>query len=435
MIFDINIAVWTWMAIYAFLLYTVVFFLYSKVTMTVRQVRLFIPALFVWTIMETYFTCIPSSQFQIIMCNFLELAWLLPTVYLFTESFSLSLIRFSVVSWIANGVSVFILNIYNHEDYLLFANKRLNEMSWTSLAVFTLIVVVVVLLEYPLIKRILRYRPELVGKYRIAVCMYLIFVSIDWIIEINAAADGRFIWRGTFKGLSAICLTVFVVFLAVLAKQRSMATHRKQLETRIELLNSEYEKIVEKNRELSKVRHELNKQAEALWATKGYVPEKVRINMMEEIGDKLQKSFSGMSLSGNLMIDTLLEKLRMQFYEKDIAFETVLTPIRFSKSVEDDIVVVQEEMFSFAERFYEYCNSVRYSVRVKNEILFIIMEIGLNNAGAYKRQKLIDIIGDKMVFRQAFNRTNSMIVKHDGSIDYELGKDGVLLGVMMDMTM
>lgn len=427
----VNLAVWTWMAIYAFLLYTVVFFLYSKVTMTVRQVIFFIPAIFVWTVIETYFTCMPSSQFQIIMCNFFELSWLLPTVYLFTESFSLSLMRFSVVSWIANSISLFVMNIYDHKDCLLFSQKRLNEISWKSVAVFTLSVIVVILLEYPLIKKFLPYKSHLVGKYRAAACLYLIFLAVDLIIEIIAATDGKYIWRGTFKGLFAICLTVLIVLLAVLAKRRSLVAHKQHLESRIELLNSEYEKIVEKNRELHKIRHELNKQAEAFRVTKGYVPEKIRLNMIEEAGSKAQKVLSEMSLSGNLMIDTLLEQKRSQLDRQGITFETVLTPIRFSKSVEDDVVVVQEEMFFFAERFYENCKSIRYSIRVKNRSLFIIMEIEFESTTPYKRQKLIDVIGDRMVFRQAFNRTNSMLERCDGSMDYELGKNGVVLGVMM----
>lgn len=432
MVGGVNLAIWIWMAIYTFLLYTIVFFIYSKITMTVRQVVFFIPAIFVWTVIETYFTCLPSSQFQIIMCNFFELSWLLPTVYFFTESFSLSLVRFSVVSWIANGISVSVLNIYNPKDYLLFSEKRLNEISWTSVAVFTLSVVVVIILEYPLIRKILPYRAYLEGKYRVAVCVYLIFVAIDFIVEINAASGGKFVWRGTFKGLSAICLTVLIVLLAVLAKQRSLAAHKQHLEARIELLISEYEKIVEKNRELHKIRHELNKQAEAFLITKGYVPEKIRMNMIEEAGSKAQKALSEMSLSGNLMIDTLLEQARSRLDLQGIIFETVLTPVRLSKPVEDDVVVVQEELFSFAERFFKNCKGLRYSIRMKNRTLFVIMEIEFESKAVYNRQKLIDIIGDKMVFRQAFNRTYSMFVRRDGSIDYELGKTGVVLGIMMD---
>lgn len=432
MISGINIAVWAWMAIYTYLLYTIVFFLYSRVTMTKKQVMLFIPAIFVWTLIETYFTCMPSSQFQMIMCNFFELSWLLPTVYLFTENFSLNLIRFSVVSWIANVFAAIALNIYNHNDYVLFSQKRLDEMSWTSIAVFALSVAVMVVLEYPLIKRLLPYKTHLVGKYRIAACMYLVFVVIDYIIEINAAADGEFVWRGTFKALSALCLIVFIVFLAALARKRRMASYKQQLESRIELINSEYENIVEKNRELYKVRHELNKQAEMLRATKGYVPEDVRSNMMKEAGEQVRKSFEGMSLSGNLMIDTMLEKIRRKMYGKSIVFETVLTPIRFSKQQEDNVLIVQEDMFSFAERFYDDCKGLRYSIRTKNRMIFIIMEIELDDAGAYKKQKFIDMIGDRMIFRQTFHRTYSMLSRHEGSIDYELGRDGISIGVMID---
>ena len=429
----INITVWLWMAVYAYLLYAIVFFLYSHVTMTARQVKFFIPAIFVWTLIETYFTCLPASQFQMIMCNFFELSWLLPTVYLFTECFSLSLIRFSVVSWIANALSVVVMNIYDHDDYLLFSVKRLNEISWKSIAVFTVSVVIVIFLEYPLISRILPYKPHLVPVYRIGAGLYLVIVMVDYIIEINAAAGGEFVWRGTIKSLSAICLSMFVVLLAVMAKRRRMNTHKKQLETRIELLNSEYENIVEKNRELHKVRHELNKQAEILRVTKGYVPEMVRMDMIGQIETSVARSFSGMSLSGNLMIDTLLEKSYKELKDKGIVLETVLTPIRFPKALEDDIVVVQEELFKFGKRFYESSDSIRYSIRVKNDKLFILFEAGLSNVGAYKRQRLIDLIGDKMIFRQAFNQTYSLINRNDGSIEYDLGKSDVTIGIMVDV--
>ena len=429
---NISFDIWIWMAIYTFLLYTLVFFLYSHVNMTIRQVSFFVPAIFVWSLIETHFTCMPSGQFQMIMCNFFELSWLLPTVYLFTENFSLNLIRFSIVSWIANGLSVVALSIYNHKDYLLFSEKKLDEMSWQSMAVFTLSIIIVVILEYPLIHRILPYKPHLKKAYRIAAGLYLIFVSIDYIIEINAAAGGRFVWRGTFKGISALCLIAFIVFLAVMARQRNILEQKKQLTERIELLDKQYDEVVEKNRELHKVRHELNKQAEAVRAVKGYVPEKIRKDMMESITVKTGEALAGMSLSGNLMIDSLLEKYYRELSEKGIVLETVLTPVRFEKKMEDCIVMMQKEMFGFVERFYDNCDCVRYSIRVRNDKIFLLLEAGFRNVSAYKRQKLLDMLGERMIFRQAFGHTNSLIERLDGSLDYEIGKSGVLIGVMID---
>lgn len=430
---NVNIVIWLWMAAYAYLLYVIVFFLYSHVTMTKRQLLLFMPAVLIWTVIETYFTCMPTSQFQYIMCNFFELSWLLPTVYMFTECFSYSLIRFSIVSWIANGISVVVMNIYNHQDFIYFSEKNLNEISWKALAIFTLSVVIVVVLEYPLMRKILPYKLHLTRVYRIAAGMYLLFVMVDFMIEINAAEEGAYVWRGTFKGLTALFLVALIVFLVALVKRRSVLLRKNQLETRIDILNSEYEHIVDMNRELHKVRHELNKQAEALRAVKGYVPEDVRTNIITKAGTNVEKSFSGMTLSGNLMIDTMLDKNYKCLEEHGILFETVLEPVSFSKEKEDDIVVIQEELFAFAKKFNDDCRWQRYSIRVRNGLIFIMLEIGIENRSAYTRRKLLDMIGDKMLVRQAFVQTYSLISKNDGSIDYELGKGIARFGVMIRM--
>lgn len=430
---DINITVWVWMAIYTFSMYITGFFLHMHVTMTKRQVVFFIPAIFVWTLMETYFTCLPSSTFQIIMCNAAELLWLLPTIYLFTDHFSLSLIRFSVISWIANGFSLLVLKAYDYEEYVLFSGKILNEISWDSVAVFALSVVTILILEYPVMQYLMGYRARYDRIYKAAAVLYLCVIVGDWIIEINAASEGQFIMRGAAKATAAVFLTAFIVLLVILIKQQNILIQKRQLESRIKTLNSQYEEVVARNRELHRVRHELNKQAEALRALSGYVPEMIRRNIMRSVVGRIDSSLAGMSLSGNMMLDTLLDRHCRELEQKGILLETVMVPMQFEKDVEDDIVIVQEEMFRYAYRFEGGCKWIRYSVRLRGLSAFIMIEIGFADKGLYKRQRLLNVIGDKLIFRQAFCETYMLLARHDGSISYELNKDGVVIGVMLSV--
>lgn len=431
MIYDADPVIWTWMAIYTFSMYVVGFFLHMHVTMTKKQVLFFIPAIFLWTLGETYYTCMPSSPFQIVMCNAMELSWLIPTIYLFTDHFSLSLIRFSVISWIANGVSLLVLKAYNLNEYILFSSKELNDISWDSIAVFACSVVIVLILEYPVMQKLLKYRAQFYRLYLVAAFLYLCFIMIDWIIEIKAAVNGTFVMRGGAKAASAIFLVAFIVLIVILIKYQHVYLQKRQLENRITTLNSRYDEVVGKNRELHKVRHELNKQAEALRAVKGYVPEKIRKNMVESVTEMTGETLKGMSLSGNLMIDTLLEKHYKELAEKNIVLETVLTPVGFEKEMEDSIVTIQEEMFEYAKRFEKSSKWVRYSVRVHGMATFILMEICFENGTTYRKQKLLDIIGDKLVFRQSFGQTYSLMAKCDGSVSYELDNGDVSVGVMI----
>ena len=428
---DINITIWIWMAIYAFLLYIVTFFLYSHVNMTKRQVLLFLPAVFLWTLCETYFTCMPASPFQVVMCNLFELSWLLPTVYLFTDHFALNIIRFSVVSWIANAVSLVVVSAYNYQDALLFANKRLNELSWVSVAIFTVSVVVVILIEYYPIHKLMRYKPEFDKVYNVIAVFYILFIIVDLIIEIKAAINGKYVWRGMFKGLIAGCIVVFIVLLAVIIKRHGLSIQKKQLQNRITYLDEQYADVVARNRELHKVRHELNKQVEALYALKGYVPEKTRKEMINSVKDKLCNDLEGMSLTGNLMLDTLIEKHYKELKEKNILLVTVLTPVKFSKATEDDIITIQEEMFAFAKSLDYNRKWIRYSIRKRADILFIMLEICFNDDEFNRKQKIIDMIGDKLFLRQAFDQTYSLISRKDGTLNYDIAKDILEIGAML----
>lgn len=429
----VNAVNWIWMAIYAFSMYIVGFFLHMRVTMTRKQVTWFIPAIFLWTLAETYFTCLPSSPFQIIMCNAIELSWLIPTIYLFTDYFAFSLIRFSVISWIANGGALLMLKAYNSEEYLLFSEKQLNDISWQSIAVFALSVVVIIILEYPVMQIISRYRSHFEGVYHVAATFYIIFILTDWIIEVNAASKGRFIMRGPAKVASAVFIVAFVVMIVVMIKRKNLSLQKKQLRNRMAMINSQYDEVVAKNRELHRVRHELNKQAEALRAMKGYVPEKLREDMMDSVAARTGDALAGMSLSGNMMMDTLLEKHYRELKDKDIVLETVLAPVHLEKETEDCIVMIQEEMFEYAKRFEKNGKWVRYSVRRRGTAAFILMEICFEDEGTYKRQRFVDMIGDRLVFRQCFGQTYSLMSRYDGSIDYELDKGSVEVGVMIDV--
>lgn len=433
MLRDINTAVWIWMAIYTFSMYVVGFFLHMHVTMTKKQVVCFLPAIFLWSLAEAYFTCLPSSPFSLIMCNLLELSWLLPTIYLFTDHFALRLIRFSVVSWIANSVALGVLRLYDYKEYMLFTGKHLDVVSWRAIAIFALSVSFIMIIEYPFMKLLFRYRPQLDKLYRAAIVGYLTIVVVDWIVEINAAAHGEFIMRSVIKGLSAVCIVAVIVLLAVLAKRKGLNIKKRQLEKRMDILNSKYDEVAARNRELHKVRHELNKQVEAIYAVEGYVSEEVRAEMTESVLMQRQQLLEGISLSGNLMIDTMLEKHYKELSDNNILLETVLTPVALSKEAEDDILMVQEEMFGYNNRFLKNCEWVRYSIRLKGRSAFILMEMGFKNKKLYNKQRFVDLIGDRMIFRQAFSQTYSIAAKQNGCLDYKLNEDDMEIGVMLNV--
>ena len=427
-----SISVLIWMAIYAYSMYMVGFFLHMHVTMTKRQVVWFLPLSFLWLVLESYFSCLPSSPFQLIMSNVFELSWLLPTLYLFTDHFTLRLIRFSVISWIANGLSFLVIRLYNYREYMLFSQKKLEQVSWVTIAIFAVSVVCVMIAEYPIMQYLLKYRPELDRLYNIVACLYFGIIIMDLIIEINAAAHGEYIMRSAIKGLVAVFLVACIVFLTTCVKQHSLRMRRRQLECRITTMNSQYDEVVARNRNLHKARHEFNKHAEALRAVKGYVPEETRKNMIETAMNTGMQFMAGMSLSGNLMLDTILEKRYRELQEKNIVFETVITPIRFSKDVEDVIVMVQEETFEYAKRFMDDCKWIRFSVRIRGKVTFILFEMGLDDKKMYNRQRFVDMIGDRMIFRQAFSETYSIIARYNGCVDYNVHKSGMEIGVMFN---
>lgn len=428
---EVDLLVWLLMAAYTFSLYTIVFFLYSHVTMTKRQVALFLPAIFVWVLIETYFVCLPSSPIQIVMCNVMELSWLLPTVYLFTDHFSLNLIRFSVVSWIANGAVMLVLQMYNPADAVSFSGKQLDLISPSSMAVFTISVAAVVILEYPVIHWLMRYRPQLDLLYKTLTGCYLCIIFFDLFVELRAAFKGEFVWRAEIKGATGLLFAVCMIFMAVLIKRNGLSVQRQQLEKRIEILNSRYEEVVSKNRELHKLKHELNKQAEMIRAVEGYVPEEVSHNIMKSMGAKLNQSLAGMSISGNLMLDTMLEKHYRELEKRGIVLETILAPVKLQPDVEDSILMIQEEMFGYIRQFENDCTWIRYSFRVSGASAFIVMEIGLSNESYYKKQKVKNIIGDSLFVRQTFAQIAPVIAKRDGSMNYQLDRKNISIGVMV----
>ena len=189
--------------------------------------------------------------------------------------------------------------------------------------------------------------------------------------------------------------------------------------------------MVSKNRELHKLKHELNKQAEMIRAVEGYVPEKVSHNIMKSMGAKLNQSLTGMSVSGNLMLDTMLEKHYRELEERGIVLETILAPVKLHPDVEDSVLMIQEEMFGYISQFEKDCAWIRYSFRVSGASAFIVMEIGLSNENHYRRQKIKNIIGDSLIVRQTFAQITPVIARRDGSMNYQLDRKNISIGVMI----
>ncbi len=411
--------------------YILTFFLYLGVTLKEKQVKWFILAAGIYAVIETRLIIMPGSGRQFLLSSICEIVWLNASYYLFMENFVSGVIRSSMVSWIANALSFLILKLVDPEGYVLLSAKQLNEVSWKSTAVFCIGVAGGIILQYPVMKRLFRYRPRLQKLYTVIGVSYFLFIGSQLVVGYQSAEEGGYAGKVFVKLCAAAVIIMLLVWMLVWIRHQSLKLQRQQLQNRMDMLDRQYRDVAERNRKLYRVRHELGKQMEAMRNARGYISEGTREKWMNSLEEELHGSLAGLSLSGNLMLDTLIEKKKREFAERSMVLETILEPVRLGRKSEEIVAMVQEEMFHYADRFRHAGGWARYNLRFHGRMVILMLEIDIGHAGQYRRNWFLNLIGDRWAIRRAFAQAYAAAAEYDGCVDYELKREQAVIGVML----
>lgn len=420
-----------WLAMMVFAQFSLTFFLHMQVTIKEKQFKWLILVSGAYSVIMMKLICMPGGGLQFLLASLCELTWLNAIFYLFTEHLVLSVVRASVVSWTANGLSFMVLHAVDPEGCELFSSKQLTELSWKSAAVFCLCVAVFTILQYPVTQLVFRYRPRLDRLYIVIGVIYYLFLILQTVLGYRSAEEGEYADKNYLRGGVAALIVLLIILVLVWVRHQSLKLQKMQLQNRMDTLNRQYEEIAERNRELYFVRHELGKQAEAMRRVGSHVPEETRKKWVQSLEEQLHCSLSGLSLSGNLMLDTLIEKKKREYAESGRILETILMPVRIGRRSEEMVAMVQEELFRYADRFRHAGGWVRYNLRFRGRMAFLVMEIDIGRPIQYHRNRLLNLIGDRWAVRRAFAQTYAVAAEYDGCVDYELKREQAVIGVML----
>lgn len=422
-----------WLAMMVFAQFLVTFFLHMQVTINEKQFKWLVLGSGVYAFIMMKLICMPGGGLQFLLASFCELTWLNAMFYLFTEHFVLSVVRASVVSWTANGLSFMVLHAFDPRGCELFSSKQLAELSWKSAAVFCLCVVVFIILQYPVMQFVFRYRPKLDKLYIVIGVIYYLFLILQTVLGYRSAEEGEYADKNYFRGGVAALFVILIIWMLVWVRHQSLKLQKIQLQNRMDTLNRQYEEVAARNRELYFVRHELGKQAEAMRRVGSYVPEETRKKWEKSLEEQLHCSLSGLSLSGNLMLDTLIEKKKREYAESGRILEAILMPVKIGRISEEMVAMVQDELFRYADRFRHTGGWVRYNLRFRGRMAILMMEIDIGRPIRYHRNRLLNLIGDRWIVRRAFSQTYAAAAEYDGCVDYELKREQAVIGVMLKL--
>lgn len=239
-------------------------------------------------------------------------------------------------------------------------------------------------------------------------------------------AYGWFYVRTLFVIWMGGVVVVFVLWLKGNAmKRRSLALRRELI-----LLEQRYENVIEKNRELSELRHEINRHMQAVREIHSFVPSGQALAYAEAI-EKKNAAFLELSLSGNLYVDFMIEQIYQEFREQGIVFETVLEPLKLSEMQTLELMDIMEELFGYVKMHVRSKRWVRLSIRTHGKMLLCQLENGYDDPKEYYRQRALNYLGSGLYLRQRLAMTGQLVRERNGMELHRLEQRYMVFAVLL----
>lgn len=310
------------------------------------------------------------------------------------------------------------LNVAFQEEYAHLSNS--------DIFIYNLVFLIIMLLYKPLILKMVvdteRRRPV----YFVLAVMFLIESVMDVMMRRDGVAVQQRIQSRVLINILVVALMVLTIAISY---RKAKQLEGKRIQKQQKVLSDSYQDLWKEEQKLHFVKHELARHMRQMRSMKENMPQKEWEQYLSEVKQEMGDVIA-LPCTGNIGIDALMMQQYRKSEEKEIVLEAVLEPLKEAFSEEDYIMMVLDEMFSYAFRRKNKPSYLRCCLRRQCGRYLLSMEIGLTKKGFY-RQKLIDQIGDELIIRQALLQTRYIVSKENGGWYYRLQKNKMHIMVML----
>lgn len=405
------------------LCYLTSFYTYLSVNMRKKQVICHIMVSLVWGFVLGNLNWQMDSAIEYIWVIIIEVGYMYITTFLFTEGdFFCNVIRVILGAQTATTITTvpfFLANPQFQENYVM--PGRYSDLPVFELVLYDIVIIIVVFMLRPLVVKLICEDRNRGLLYKVFFGLFQISYLYEFVLRLSEELKKGEELHVVYRLILAFLTVVIFIYIVIHSKRRSMEQQKNSLQNEKHRIAYQYEKMVEKNREMHMLRHEWNRQMELIRDALGYVPSDKLLSYVEKLDEKT-RHFMMLSLSGNLYLDTVLEYHYTILEEKGIVVEMIIEPFSISESSVMDLVPVVEEMFRFVSEKAGFAAWCRFSIRQKKGKSICQMEIGNLDRKHYCFYKIMDGIGNHLWIRQSFPVTREITKKRNGATYYHFDR-------------
>lgn len=411
--------------------YLIIFYFLLPVTLKKWQVMIHIPASVVWAAILFIGTHTLPFEYKMFFSFFVELIYMIGTIYFFTEG---DVFRNFFYFWfmfeIVNSVSVIYLSLFNSQFIDILLLPDIPKARVEDFLPYYVVIIVIVFIFRPILKKLAQFTEGYVFVYRYIMAGVMVIGLAEYIARNFLNRYKGMIMSSNVRVLLSLLACVIVIYVVVWLKRKSTEQQKQMLERATILVGERYKHLVEDNRDMKKFRHEINRHTEMMKGIEDFIPYSEIKNYLKDLEQK-NSVFLEISLSGNLYLDSMVERYYKILKEQGIMLETVLEPIKVDDQMAVELICIMEELFNVVLCNIRYKKWCRLSVRVKYDMLLCQLEVGYGGRLEYYRRKFLDMLGDEMIVRHQLTKTRSIAHKRNGSVLYKLEKGKGILAVMV----
>lgn len=232
-----------------------------------------------------------------------------------------------------------------------------------------------------------------------------------------------------FRSLFTLFIGGVLLLTICIAYRKAKQWEHRQMDKQQELLSDAYQSLYLENQTLHYAKHEVMRHMRRVRSLEHYVPEQEWVAYAEQLRKEMGNVFI-VPCTGNLYMDALILQQYNKAEAMGILLELVLEPISKREDKERQLITISAELFSYIMKKRKAGGYIRFSIRNRCGRHIVLIETDMTPSKYYRR-KLIDQLGDKMVFRQAFSQTRYIAAQEDGGMFYQLEPQMLRIMVML----
>lgn len=404
----------------------ILFYFYLPVRLPLK----WIPAHLIMCIFFGYLLSMMSRNmpelYQVGIGAVVEIGWTLVCLLLCEGTICCNFIRYFLGTTLAQLARKLVLEAFDPVTYKVCIDRDYHDFSPENIIEADLLYIIFLFLVKPFVCWLTK---DTYGRRRIyqvlVTCIVAEIVTEILMRSLSFAAEERV----HFRSLFTLLVSGLMLLAVCVAYRKAKQWKHRQMNRQQELLSDAYQSLYLENQTLHYAKHEVMRHMRRVRSLEHYVPEQEWIAYAEQLREEMGNVLI-VPCTGNLFIDALILQQYNKAEAMGIMLELVLEPISKRTDKERQLLAISTELFNYIMKRKKAGGYIRFSIRNRCGRHIILIETDMTPVKYYRR-KLIDQLGDKMVFRQTFSQTRYIAAQEDGGMFYQLEPQMLKIMVML----